>query len=268
MSVSSGGSAVLALNEQTNAQVGPDSKVTLVKLEESPQGGFTSLLKLLRGSILSQVEKLQVNHSNYEVESGGILCGVRGTVFEVENDGLEVQTLAHEGVVGVASSSFAEERVAAGKAFRFAKGRVLARRALTEKDRGRFKGWNARRQGMIQKRRLRLEKFRRARLERVGGEGPKALLNAPASSAGVKAPGRPVAGKPLVRPGIAVPTKAVPRGRGVAPRKIQVLQKVGQGKTAAPPLRPGSPAKAAPPSKGAIKVRVPRAPATPTPLPR
>jgi hypothetical protein len=161
VATSGNGSAVLALNEETNIRVDANSKVTVDKLQVEPTGRFVSMLKLLGGAILSQVEDLRKNNSMFEISSGGVVCGVRGTVFEVLNDGGQVQTVTHKGSVGVKSALFKEEFVEAGRAYHFRDGRIIHRRDLSDQDRQRFEAWKARRGHVLEKRHKRLELFRR-----------------------------------------------------------------------------------------------------------
>jgi len=166
-------SAVLALNDQTNVRVNPGTEVTLAKLEGDPAGKFASLLKLVKGEILSQVQDLKITHSTYEVNSGGVICGVRGTVFEVANQGGDVSTVTHQGTVAVRTDDAREELVGAGRVSQFRRGRFFLRRAINAEERQRFENWRARRVRVLQKRRMRIERRRQARLEswRQGGMG-------------------------------------------------------------------------------------------------
>ena len=160
-----GASAVLALNEQTNVRVNPGTEVTLAKLEGDPDGKFASLLKLIKGDILSQVQDLKLTHSTYEVDSGGVVCGVRGTVFEVVARGGDVSTVTQQGTVAVRTADAREELVGAGRVAQFRRGRFFLRRAINAQERQRFENWRARRGRVLQKRRSRIERRRQARQE-------------------------------------------------------------------------------------------------------
>jgi hypothetical protein len=89
----------LNLNEITMIHLSENSDVKVDQLARNATQGFITRLKLLAGKILSAVEKLDKSHSSFEVEAGGVVCGVRGTVFEVENQDSDVYTTTYEGVV-------------------------------------------------------------------------------------------------------------------------------------------------------------------------
>jgi hypothetical protein len=100
--VGEGTQVVLSLRNETLVHLDENSEMTVESLQENDQQGFVSRLKLWTGDLLSDVKKkLEGTHSSFEVESSGIVCGVRGTVFEVSSHGGNVQTAVHEGVVQV-----------------------------------------------------------------------------------------------------------------------------------------------------------------------
>src|SRR5579859_2191186 len=91
--------ASLTLNEITMFQVSSNSRVKVEELNRKNPVNFITRLKLASGSLLAQVEKLLKTKSVFEVEAGGVICGVRGTAFEVQNDGSAVDTSTFEGEV-------------------------------------------------------------------------------------------------------------------------------------------------------------------------
>lgn len=101
---------VLSLRNETLIHLDENSEMTVSNLEENGQNGFLSRLKLWTGDLLSDVKKnLRDSGSSFEVESGGVVCGVRGTVFEVSSHGGTVQTAVHEGVVHVQGGKFSKD---------------------------------------------------------------------------------------------------------------------------------------------------------------
>lgn len=101
---------VLSLRNETLVYLDEDSEMTVESLQENDQQGFVSRLKLWTGDLLADVKKdLEATHSTFEVGSSGIVCGVRGTVFEVSSHGGNVQTAVHEGVVHVQGGKFSRD---------------------------------------------------------------------------------------------------------------------------------------------------------------
>jgi hypothetical protein len=129
----------LALDENTQFHLSPDSRILVTQLAPNQSQGFLCRLNLLKGKVLSAVGKLMESRSSFEVESGGIICGVRGTVFEVQAEEDQVEANTFEGVVEVAKGDTREE-IAADKhtAFSLGKGAFLPQRSLTQDERDRF----------------------------------------------------------------------------------------------------------------------------------
>lgn len=147
--------AVLMLNEETSVQLGPGTRLWVSQLEITPQNGFFSRLKLLGGRILSQVQKLGVSRSTFEVEAGGVVCGVRGTLFEVELQGEDLEARTQEGEVVVASNG-KDESVKAGRALAYRRGLLRMRRRLDRVETDRFLKWKTFRMSIREKRLKRL----------------------------------------------------------------------------------------------------------------
>jgi len=144
------GEAVLFLNEETVIHLGGDSVLAVDRLEPTEQGGFLNRLRLMAGRVLSEVKNLAKARSTFEVESGGVVCGVRGTSFEVERSGDQVDTTTYEGEVEVKSGD-SLERVKAGYRFGFLKNRVLMKRKLDRIEKDRFEKWTKHRKTLKDK---------------------------------------------------------------------------------------------------------------------
>lgn len=160
-----GSKATLMLQSETSVQMNSQSDMKLDKVEPTEQGGFFSRLKLMAGKILADVKKnLQESQSTFEVESNGVVCGVRGTAFEMETQGDDVETRTHEGEVEVKSGS--EVNVAkAGNAFAFKKGKFFTKRRLTRAEARGFKKWRAFRKEIFKKRMARLAALKEGRMK-------------------------------------------------------------------------------------------------------
>jgi hypothetical protein len=66
-------------------EVGANSDVTVKQLEITPQD-FKARFLLALGRFRAKVKKLTSSSSAFEVEAGGVVAGVRGTVFGVDYD--------------------------------------------------------------------------------------------------------------------------------------------------------------------------------------
>jgi hypothetical protein len=155
--VGEGSEATLTLQSDTSVHLDAGTDLTVAQIAANHQGGFLSRLKVKAGRILADVRKnLEDSQSSFEVEANGVICGVRGTAFEVEANGDDVQTLTHEGTVEVKSGN-QDNLVKAGNAFSFRRGRFMAQRLLDRDEIGRFQKWRAFRAKVFEKHRLRLE---------------------------------------------------------------------------------------------------------------
>ncbi|HUO56936.1 MAG TPA: FecR family protein [bacterium] len=132
----------LTLNDQTMVKLSADSEVKVSDLTRKESNGFVSRLRLAAGSVLALVEKLQATHSVFEIESGGVVCGVRGTAFEVQKDSGLVQTSTFEGEVQMKKDG-QTQAVSADHHSDFAldKGRFLRQRLLSEREKARYGNW-------------------------------------------------------------------------------------------------------------------------------
>jgi len=78
--------AVLQFFDGSQLTVKPQTDFWLSKLKApSPQDKILKF-KMLLGSLLAQVTKLNSSNSSFEVEAGGVVCGVRGTKFGMDFD--------------------------------------------------------------------------------------------------------------------------------------------------------------------------------------
>jgi hypothetical protein len=134
--------ATLNLNDVTAVHVSEGTTVKIADLEPNATQGFISRLELTSGKILSEVEKLDASHSTFEVESGGVVCGVRGTAFEVQNQDGQVITNTFHGAVEVDKDNVSQ-LVKGGEhsAFVFNKNGFLAKRKLNGSENNRYKAW-------------------------------------------------------------------------------------------------------------------------------
>jgi hypothetical protein len=139
-----GSQASLTLDENTMFHLSENSDVKVDQLVRNDSNGFISHLKLVAGKILSEVEKLQETKSIFEVESGGVVCGVRGTAFEVQMEGGVVHTSTFQGVVLMRNGDEVRQ-VEANQhvAFNFKRGLFLPKRRLNPMERGRYRRWLA-----------------------------------------------------------------------------------------------------------------------------
>jgi hypothetical protein len=95
-------SASLRLFDGSTLDISPNTEFVLSKLQKpSPQDKIIQF-KLMVGKLLAEVEKLATSKSSFEIEAGGVVCGVRGTKFSMECDGApkpQVQLQVFEGTV-------------------------------------------------------------------------------------------------------------------------------------------------------------------------
>jgi hypothetical protein len=132
---------VLSLKSETLIHLDEDTEMTVTRLAENPSDGFLSRLKLLTGSLLSDVKKnLGESRSSFEVEAGGVVCGVRGTVFEVSANGDQIETSTDEGIVQVDTSK-GSQQVKAGDTCSAARGRSPSLFTSSEQTKARFQSW-------------------------------------------------------------------------------------------------------------------------------
>ena len=156
-----GAEASLTLNENTMFHLSSNSDIKIAQLESHGAEGFISRIELTAGKILSEVEKLQESDSTYEVESGGVVCGVRGTAFQVQTEGAEVQTDTFHGVVEMKKNSLVQ-RIESNQrsSFSLKSNGFLKQRALNRAERESYQAWLPKRTLVSRKFRQRAEFFR------------------------------------------------------------------------------------------------------------
>jgi hypothetical protein len=155
--------ATLTMQSDTQVHLSADSDLKVGQIESNNSNGFLSHLVILAGTIFSDVKKnLLESHSSFEIEANGMVCGVRGTAFEVSNNNGDVVTATHEGKVETVSGG-ESHFVEAGNASTFHQGRFQGLRALNSDEIGRFHRWRAMRAGILQKRFQRIRDIRMGR---------------------------------------------------------------------------------------------------------
>ncbi len=144
----------LTLNSMTMIHLSADSSVKISELKPNGPKGFTSRLKLILGKVLSEVEKLGGSGSVFEVEAGGVICGVRGTSFEVQTQKDTVSASTFSGVIEMKKDK-KRQLVKANQRSAFSKKKkiFLAQRALNKAEKNRYKGW-LKQKAVIGKKRL------------------------------------------------------------------------------------------------------------------
>jgi hypothetical protein len=73
--------AVLQFFDGSQLTVKPQTDFWLSKLKAPSSHDKILKFKMMLGSLLAQVTKLNSSNSSFEVEAGGVVCGVRGTKF-------------------------------------------------------------------------------------------------------------------------------------------------------------------------------------------
>ncbi len=94
--------ATIRLFDGSSLEVSPKTEFVLSKLQKPTEQDKTIKFKLIVGELLAAVEKLTTSKSSFEIEAGGVVCGVRGTKFSMNCDGKhnpQVQLHVFEGIV-------------------------------------------------------------------------------------------------------------------------------------------------------------------------
>lgn len=154
--VGDGSEVSLMMGTETSVHLYENSDLKIDKLSTNKTGGFFSHLQMLAGRLLADVKKnLQDSQSSFEVESNGVVCGVRGTAFEVSAQGGDSQVSTHEGKVEVTGDG-QSHMVSAGNFSAFKKGKFQLLRRLDRMETQRFQRWRTLRPLIRQKRLQRL----------------------------------------------------------------------------------------------------------------
>jgi hypothetical protein len=154
--------AVLTLDETTLFRLSEDGDVKVSQLAWNSSGGFVSRLELAAGRVLSEVEKLSDRGSTFEVESGGVICGVRGTSFEVAKTADGVEDSTFNGEVGVAAGGNTQS-IGAGEHGGFSNGQngFLPKRPCTPEEKAAYENWKSKLQYVRGKTRRRWDGLRK-----------------------------------------------------------------------------------------------------------
>ena len=143
---------VLCLSKDTFVQVSEKTILQVKQLTEQGDMGFLTRLSLIAGHILSDVRKnLGQSGSSFEVESGGVVCGVRGTVFEVSNNMGDVEATTHEGAVELKGSN-GTQTVKAGETCHCHHGQSQWKKPCSSHAMNRFATWKARKAACLARR--------------------------------------------------------------------------------------------------------------------
>ncbi len=76
--------AQVTLFDGSTLDLSANSKLTLNQLQQPSQKDKVISLKLALGKVFAQVRKLFSSKSSFEIEAGGVVCGVRGTAFSMD----------------------------------------------------------------------------------------------------------------------------------------------------------------------------------------
>jgi hypothetical protein len=87
----------LVLADGSSLVLGPNTEMTLDKIGAGDAGSQT-LLQLIKGTCNAIVEKLKLG-SSFELHSPNAVAAVKGTQFEVSDDGSDSAISVHEGIV-------------------------------------------------------------------------------------------------------------------------------------------------------------------------
>jgi hypothetical protein len=78
------GQAVLQFFDGSQVTLKPGAEMTVNHLEKSAGGDKILKFKLMVGQLLAKVKKLASADSSFEIDAGGVVCGVRGTEFSMD----------------------------------------------------------------------------------------------------------------------------------------------------------------------------------------
>lgn len=140
--VPKGSEASLAFNGVAMIQLSGGSDLKVGDLANPGPKGFMSRLRLLAGQVMAQVQKMGSSRSVFEIESGGVVCGVRGTAFEVQKEGSSISTNTYEGLVEMDKAD-QSQKVPAGRHSEFSndEGLFHLQRLLNDREKERYENW-------------------------------------------------------------------------------------------------------------------------------
>lgn len=155
--------ATLMMESDTSAHLSANTDMKVDQIVANDTGGFFSRLQVFAGNLLADVKKhLEESHSTFEVEANGVVCGVRGTAFDVTSHEGTAQVATYEGSVGVGNGTESHV-VDAGNFSEFQKGKFRLQRRLDRREFQRFEKWRAFRKIVWKKRLQRLQDIRNHR---------------------------------------------------------------------------------------------------------
>jgi hypothetical protein len=113
-------------------EVGPNSNMKVGELDITPTD-FKARFLLSVGEFKAKVAKLMTASSVFEVQAGGVVCGVRGTIFGVDYDETQnkISALTYEGTIFTRSGG-KEELVEKGYGLAVDQGGAPSVSALTQ----------------------------------------------------------------------------------------------------------------------------------------
>jgi hypothetical protein len=103
--------AVLKAFDGSELRVSPNTDFTVEKLEQTGQKDKTLQFKLAVGKLWAKVTKLFSSSSSFEIEAGGVVCGVRGTEYSMFYDPAtgKVDVVVYDGTVWTTSNGQTQE---------------------------------------------------------------------------------------------------------------------------------------------------------------
>jgi len=125
VTVAKGGSAALKLFDGSTIELKSNSRVVLTTLKKSSNQDNKLRVKLTFGKIIAKVKKMLTPKSSFEIEAGGVVCGVRGTAYTVSYDPeTGVMTIkVTEGTVVVVDKNGKKHVIEAGEEMTFVDGK-------------------------------------------------------------------------------------------------------------------------------------------------
>jgi ferric-dicitrate binding protein FerR (iron transport regulator) len=125
VTVAKGGSAALKLFDGSTIELKSNSRIVLTTLKKSSKQDNKLRFKLAFGELVAKVKKLLTPKSSFEIEAGGVVCGVRGTAYTISYDPeTGVMTIkVTEGSVLVVDKNGNKYLVKAGEEMEFVNGK-------------------------------------------------------------------------------------------------------------------------------------------------
>jgi hypothetical protein len=111
--------AVILMADGSTLDLMANSRMALASLKQDSPGEKNFLIKLGLGKVVAMVTHLMSAHSTFEIEAGGVICGVRGTQFSVDYDSKKDkgEVFVNSGVVDVTGKGKTITLAAGGHTF-------------------------------------------------------------------------------------------------------------------------------------------------------